>query len=248
MSRIRCLPLAFIALLLLAADRAEAHAYSQVQGMSGIVVDSGGTPMAGVEVSLLRDSVSAIIVRKTHSLADGTFSFENVARGPAYLRVRRLGYHINVTALRTDTLAAGRPIRITMHTAALELGAVQIDAKSSVMKDFEERRRKRGTGHFIDRAEIERRRPAYASEILAYFPGNSLRQSNRGGGNQSRVRGCKPSIWLDGIQAYGAELDEVVRVGDIDGMEIYSSWSAVPAQFGNRGDRSCGAILVWTRR
>ncbi len=215
--------------------------------MSGIVSDTAGAPMSGVEVTLLRDSVSTIVLRKTRSLADGTFAFDNVARGVAYLRARHLGYRISVTALRTDTLVAARPVRIAMHTAPLELASVHIDAKSSDMTEFEERRRKRGTGHFVDRAEIERRRPAYASEILAYFPGSSLRQSSRGG-NQSRVRGCNPSIWLDGIQAYGAELDEVVRVGDIDGIEIYSSWSAVPAQFGNRGDRSCGAILVWTRR
>ncbi len=234
-------------LLLLSPGRAAALACAQAPGMSGIVVDTAGVPMPGVEVTLLRDSVSTIVLRQTRSLADGTFYFENVARGVAYLRVRHLGYRISVTPLRTDTLFALRPVRITMSTAPLELASVHIDAKSSAMKEFDERRRKRGTGHFVDRAEIEKRRPAYASEILAYFPGSSLRQSSRGG-NQSRVRGCKPSIWLDGIQAYGAELDDVVRVGDIEGMEIYSSWSGVPAQFGNRGDRSCGAILVWTKR
>ena len=220
---------------------------AQPRNILGIVSDSAGVPMSGVEITLLRDSGSALSSRRTKSLADGAFSFDNVIPGIAYLRARHLGYKVSVTTLHTDTLVALRPVQISMQTAAVEIAAVEIQSKSRAMIEFEERRRKRGVGHFVDRAEIERRRPAYASEILAYFPGSSTRQSSRGG-NQSRVRGCKPSIWLDGVQAYGAELDEVVRVGDIDGMEIYNSWSGVPTQFGGRDDKTCGAILVWTRR
>jgi len=47
--------------------------------------------------------------------------------------------------------------------------------------------------------------------------------------------------------AQGAELDDVTRPSDIDGIEIYSSWAGVPPQFADRGGRNCGAILVWTR-
>jgi hypothetical protein len=247
MSRTRRSPLGLVVLVFLSSVTGVAQLRAQPQSILGVVSDSAGVPIPGVEITLLRDSGSAIISRRTKSLADGAFSFDKVIAGTAYLRARHLGYKVSVTELRTDTLVALRPVRISMHSAAVEIAAVEIQSKSVAMIEFEERRRKRGVGHFVDRAEIERRRPAYASEILSYFPGNSTRQSSRGG-NQSRVRGCKPSIWLDGVQAYGAELDEVVRVGDIDGMEIYSSWSGVPTQFSGRNDKSCGAILVWTRR
>jgi hypothetical protein len=214
--------------------------------ISGTTRDTAGAPIIGVEITLLRDSDNAIAVRSTRSAAEGAFLFENVARGRTFLRARKLGYKVNVTEFSTDTLKADRLLNLVMRIAPVELAAVEVEGKSPAIQEFEERRRKRGTGRFIDKAELDKRRPASLSEILQYYPGMAVRPTNRIG-NQLRVRGCKPSIWIDGVQAYGAELDEVVRPMDVEAMEIDSSWSAVPPQFGDRGGRNCGAILVWTR-
>ncbi len=212
----------------------------------GVITDGSNTPIEDVEVMLVRDSSSKIAKSLARSAKDGTFFFTGLPGGPLYMRVRRLGFRLIVVQIRPDTLSPSKLFKVVLHSVPLELASVEVEARSTqAMKDFDERRRKRGTGHFIDRAMIEKRRPAFTSEMLSTFPGMAVRPGRLG--NSVRLRGCKPSVWIDGVQAQGAELDDVTRPSDIDGIEVYSSWSGIPRQFGDRGGRSCGAILVWTR-
>ncbi len=62
-----------------------------------------------------------------------------------------------------------------------------------------------------------------------------------------RLRGCKPGVWIDGVQAVSAELDDVVTPAEIAALEVYTSWAGIPAEFEDRSGKNCGAILVWTR-
>lgn len=216
------------------------------QAVSGVVTDDKYAAVAGAELTLGRDSSSAAATSPRRSAADGSFVFEAVPGGPLYLKVRRLGFRPFSIQLRADTISGKKVVRVVLQAAPVELASVDVEAQSTpAMKDFNERRRKRGTGRFIDRAEIMRQRPAFTSDMLFSYPGMSMRPGRIG--NSVRVRGCKPAVWIDGVQAQGAELDEVTRPSDIDGIEIYSSWSGVPPQFADRGGRTCGAILVWTR-
>ena len=214
--------------------------------ISGIVTDAAGNPLEGVEVMMVRDSSSTVATLHARSARDGSFTFEGLPAGPLYMRVRRLGFRLVVVQIRPDTLSGRRPFRVLLQAAPVELASVEVEAQSTpAMKDFDERRRKRGTGRFIDRAEILKQRPTFTSDLLLRFPGMLVRPGRIG--NNVRVRGCRPSVWLDGVQAQGAELDDVTRPSDIEGIEVYSSWSGVPPQFADRGGRNCGAILVWTR-
>ncbi len=229
-----------------AALGAQAPAPQATYSIRGVVADASGTPLEGVEIMLVRDSSSAVAKSLTRSAADGSFTFDGLHRGPFYMRARRLGFRLMVVQIRPDTLTSRKPFRIALQSTPVELASVEVEARSTqAMKDFDERRRKRGTGRFIDRAEILRQKPSFTSDMLLSFPGMSVRPGRIG--NSVRVRGCKPSVWIDGVQAQGAELDDVTRPSDVDGIEIYSSWAGVPPQFGDRGGRSCGAILVWTR-
>ena len=217
-----------------------------VYTITGVITDAAGNPLEGVEVMLVRDSSSTVAKSHAKSRGDGSVIFDNLPGGPLYMRVRRLGYRLVVVQIRPDTLAGKKPFRVSLQPAPVELASVEVEARSTqVMRDFDERRRKRGTGRFIDRAEIMRQRPAFTSDMLYSYPGMSVRPGRIG--NSVRVRGCKPAVWIDGVQAQGAELDEVTRPSDIDGIEIYSSWSGMPPQFADRGGHTCGAILVWTR-
>lgn len=128
----------------------------------------------------------------------------------------------------------------------VRLDTVRIRASAGAIPEIASRPRRRGSGHFVSRTDIERQRPAYASDALRRVPGVSLRPSS-GIGNVVRLRGCGPAVFMDGVQALNAELDEVVRPSDIEGIEIYSSSANLPPQYADRSGRSCGAILVWTR-
>jgi hypothetical protein len=61
-----------------------------------------------------------------------------------------------------------------------------------------------------------------------------------------RIRGCRPTVWIDGVRAAGAEVDEVATMADISGVEVYSSIAGMPPQYVDR-DNPCGGILVWSR-
>lgn len=214
--------------------------------ISGIVRDLSGAPLPGVEIMILINTNSTQPGSTTRTSADGSFAFARLPGVSHYIRARRPGYRMLVARLRPDTLTQRRPFIVTLAAIPVELESVEVEERSTAaMKDFDERKQKRGTGRFIDRAEIARRRPAYASDLLQYFPGMAVRPGKFG--NTVRVRGCKPSVWIDGVQAQGAELDEVTNPSEIEGLEVYSSFSGVPPEYGGRGARSCGAILVWTR-
>lgn len=183
----------------------------------------------------------------TRTAADGKFSFADIASGSLLLTVRRIGFRAYSRSLLADTLSASRPIHIVLESAPLTLDTVRVEGvEITRMRDFYDRKKTRGSGHFIDRMEIERRNAAYTSDLLSRFPGIVVRPSSRGG-NIVRVRGCRPGIWIDGIQAMNAELDEVTRPDEIAAMEVYASSGSVPPEYRDRAGRNCGAIFVWTR-
>ncbi|MEO8578190.1 MAG: carboxypeptidase-like regulatory domain-containing protein [Gemmatimonadales bacterium] len=227
------------------AGELSAQTAGPLQAVSGVVTDDRGSPVVGAELTLRRDG-SVATISLARSAADGSFVFDAVPGGALDMKVRRLGFRPFSIQLRADTLSGRKLVRVVLQPAPVELASVEVEAQSTpAMREFEERRRKRGTGRFIDRAEILRQRPAFTSDMFYSYPGMSVRPGRIG--NSVRVRGCKPSVWIDGVQAQGAELDDVTRPSDIDGIEIYSSWSGVPPQYADRGGRTCGAILVWTR-
>lgn len=226
---------------------AQSTAQGEMACLCGNIVDKAGNPVPDVEMELIAGSASANVRTSSRAAGDGSFSIKRPERGAGELRLRRLGYTPMSLVILFDTLARSRNLTIRLEAAAVELPAVKVETPVSVyMRGFYERRKQRGTGHFVDRAEIEKRRPAYTTDLLRSVPGMSVRVSPRLGAIV-RVRGCRPAIFLDGVQAVGAELDDVTKPGDIDGMEIYSSWAAIPPQFNDRQGGNCGAIIVWTR-
>jgi hypothetical protein len=226
---------------------AQTTAREETPCLCGNIVDHAGNAIRDVEMELITGSASAGIRTLTRTAGDGTFSMKRPERGTGELRLRRLGYTPMSLGILFDTLTRSRNVTLRLEMAAVELPAVKVETPVSIyMRGFYERSKQRGTGHFIDRADIEKRRPSYTSDLLRSLPGMSVRTSTRLGGIV-RVRGCRPAIFVDGIQAAGAELDDVTRPGDIDGIEVYSSWAAIPPQFNDRQGGKCGAIIVWTR-
>jgi hypothetical protein len=215
--------------------------------IAGLVTDVARTPVGGAEVTLERGPSGTRTTTMTRTAPDGKFSFTGVEPGSLLLTIRRIGFRAYSRSLLADTLSASRPIHIILESAPLTLDTVRVEAaETGRMSEFYSRKKTRGSGHFIDREEIVRRNAAYTSDLLSRFPGVVVRPSSRGG-NVVRVRGCRPGIWIDGIQANNAELDEMTRPDEIAAMEVYASSGGVPPQYRDRAGRNCGAIFVWTR-
>ena len=217
----------------------------QIQ-IAGVVTDVARTPVGGAEVTLER-APSRTAITATRTAPDGKFSFTDLGSGSVLLTIRRIGFRAYSRSLLADSLSANRPIHIVLESAPLTLDTVRVEGvENSRMRDFYDRKKSRGSGHFMDREEIQQRNAAYTSDLLSRFPGIVVRPSSRGG-NVVRIRGCRPGIWIDGIQANNAELDEVTRPDEIAAMEVYASSGGIPPEYRDRAGRNCGAIFVWTR-
>ena len=234
--------------LLLPAFAASASAQS-VGAISGTIRDSAGIPIPGVEIVVLQ-SKGAL-----YSDSVGTFRFVNLSAGNHQLHFRRLGFApkaLDATVAEGQTLA----LAVVLEASATEIEGMTVEELSrrrQMLSDFYDRS-SRGFGHFVTREQIEKRNPMNLSDMMRMIPGARL-VPLRGGGQatlrfsraQMGNRDCPPQYWVDGVKAWNLNIDDIVPQ-DVEGIEVYSGASTVPAQFNTReGTTICGVVLIWTR-
>jgi len=243
--------------------------------LEGRVIDDGtGEPIPGAQVILERRNE---YIGRMAADEEGRFAFHVTTPGWYRLRASRIGYQ----RIRTPPLEIGEylemEVEIRLSVDAVLLAPLEITARSHrsesvVLADFYHRM-DRGSGHYITRDQIERRRPANVTDVLATVPGVRI---TGGGGRASGGRHiqmgralpgvgggeCPTQIFVDGNlvtrrgilsetatggAAVPVPIDDIVRPADIEGIEVYRGLSSVPAEFMNENAR-CGVIGIWTRR
>lgn len=213
-----------------------------VYALSGVVVDENRTPVANAELTISRDGGTLAVLRTADN---GAFSVDHPARGTIQVTARRLGYKAKTAILDLDRRPKSEVI-IVLETLPSEVATVVVRSGSGRLNQFYEHRKENPLGRFMDQTEIEKSGVRLASDLLRTVPGASLSASRRYG-NTIRLRGCQPIVWVDKVPIRDVELDEIAGPEEIAGLEIYTSSTTVPPQFMDRGGRSCGAIVVWTR-
>jgi hypothetical protein len=135
---------------------------------------------------------------------------------------------------------------IVLSEVPSQLEEVTVLGEGGRMREFYQHREQRsGFAHFLEQSDIRRMGVTRSSEMFRNVPGVVLRTA--GGGNALRIRDCQPMVFMDGQRVPGAELDDLIQPPDIAAIEFYPSSAGVPAQYAERTNRLCGAILVWTR-
>lgn len=118
------------------------------------------------------------------------------------------------------------------------------------MREFY-RRRQVYSGHFITREQMAGFDDLRITDLMrSRVPGAQVSGSN--GRSRLRLRGqrCAPMVWLDGASTPAGEFDlDVLAVGTIAAVEVYSSGAHAPAQFRTPfGRDACGGVVVvWSR-
>jgi hypothetical protein len=216
---------------------------AQTYTLSGVVRDEAQAPVSDAELKLTRAGESPQLTRTG---ADGHFGFDKVHSGAVKVSVRRLGYKATTKDVAVSGQAPAIPVDFALEAAATDVEPVYVEGENDKMHEFYERQRTNNFGKYFDAAEIRRREPRLMSDLLRTIPGASISSANR---VQNRVllRGCRPTIWDNGMKAYGAELDDIATPTDIAGMEVYLSWAGLPPQYQDRENPGCGAIIIWTR-
>jgi hypothetical protein len=141
------------------------------------------------------------------------------------------------------------------------------------MVEFEERRRS-GPGRFLTRAELAKREDSPLSDVLRMVAGlNLVRRpaecgdgfslaTGRGGAYRwlpwmncsgfAMAGACYVTIYLDGARLWTwgqqeiPDVDKLLTVGTLEGIEIYRGPSETPTKYQTTGS-ACGAMLLWTR-
>jgi len=212
--------------------------------LTGVVLAEDHTPLADAVLGVERAGET---IYRTRSLSDGHFTFTDVAGGAAAITVRRLGYLQRRLEIDLNAATTKVPMEILLTPVATDVEAVTIEGATGKLQGFNERRVRNNFGYFFDQNDIRKKSPRFVSELFRTIPGARL-QASRRSGNILELRNCTPRIWLDGVRADNAEIDELISPSEIAGIEIYPSFAGVPAEYMDKENRACGVILVWTRQ
>jgi len=222
--------------------------------LSGRVLTPSGEPLGRVQIQAMGTTLFTL------TDSTGRFWFRDLAQGPYFLRVRKVGFEpvvFTATLGAVDSLDASVTLTALMASNTRRLDTVRVNAEydrlSRRIRGFEERR-KTVRGVFVDRAEIAMRRPQLLSDLLR-GRGNITVQRNGTGDTQifgprlSIGTGyCALALILDGtyIPTDQGRIDAIVPIDMVAAIEVYTSGTSVPSQFA-RPETDCGAVVAWTR-
>lgn len=210
--------------------------------VAGVVRDSDGRPLADAQVRVL-DAVGSARTDST-----GEFSLGNQPAGTQLLEVRRVGY---LVGQQPAELRAGRTVRQDiLMSRIVTLDSIRIIAQRTRIEEFERRAGlNTAAAKILAESAIEKLHVNSVGDIFRY--GRILGFQVVGDGLDARVRStrgvasfdmnCNANVVIDGMQHQEIDL---VRPGDIAGIEVYRGASGAPPEY----DSSCGVILVWTKR
>jgi hypothetical protein len=213
---------------------------------AGFISDTHSAPVGNARVLLTTDDGSP-----HYQLTDdsGHFAFPSLPAGKAELSVRRLGFQPITRAIVVGGPGVPDSAHVLLTPLASELASVDVVERmnegTGAPREFYDRQKSNHFGRFLDSDALEKSQARYLSDALRNVPGVRVLPSRRIG-YLVRIRGCRPTVWMDGVRTAGAEVDEVATMADISGVEIYNSLAGLPPQYIDR-DNPCGAILVWSR-
>ena len=116
-----------------------------------------------------------------------------------------------------------------------------------------ERRRKSGTGFFLDETVLDTVQANSFKELVRRIPGTRMTRGNTLADTwreyleftSGQVGPCIPAVYLNGARLVdGADLDEMVHPATVRRMEAYFRGAAVPAEFAS--NQKCGVLAIWT--
>jgi len=222
--------------------------------LAGTVTVNGGRPAANARVRLLG------LPTETRTDSAGRFLLSGLPGGTQTIQVVALG------SAPARTVVDLKPGAIARATIAMDrVGAVletmtivgKRAGKPSTIGGFAQRQQA-GFGHFVTRADIDRRKPFDLSDMLTAMPGvvvshagfSTTIRMTRGAGIGRYANGCFPTIFLDGTKVTSDSdmtLDDIVRPAEVLGVEVYPGFAGAPP-FALGDGSSCGTIIVWTVR
>lgn len=225
--------------------------------LHGVIVDSAGAPLRGVEIHAARPVSRAV------SDDSGRFRLDGLESGAQRLSVRRLGLapETLTTTVSDDATSFLRIILRDQQARPTEASVAGGAAIASRFEGFERRRSRQNGGQFITRQDIERIQPTATSDMVRRMQGIRLVDSmgvvlavSTRGPKMQMVAGrsipvqCVVRIGIDGQVRESYFAMNTIPLQDIYGIEVYAGAASLPSEFsGARRDAACGLIMIWIR-
>jgi hypothetical protein len=215
--------------------------------LTGVVRDARGRPLSGAQLMVWGSGVTG------STKEDGTFALAGLPAGSQALEARYVGYAPEKVTVDLVSNAT-RSVTMTLEKRADVLNEVVVYGKRTKRpRDLTGflQRSKSGFGHFLTRADIEKRHPFQFTDLFRMIPGFMVVPDTEGFGYRivsTRGSGfsgkCQPAIYIDGMQMYDASgIDGFVIPDDVAAVEAYAGPAGTPPQYRSG---SCGSILIWT--
>jgi hypothetical protein len=184
----------------------------------------------------------------------GVFALTPNVPGMYRLAVERIGF----MPLRSEPLSLSPrdTLRLQVYVTpeAVRLEPLLVESRQSTRLDiFYERRarfQKLGIGDFFTREQLERWINHSVSAVLQTVPYLSA-ASARIGRIGTRSRRCEVGYYVDGVRMrslFGQSVDDIVRVIDLEAIEVYRGQAELPAEYSDPQSRGCPVVALWTRR
>ena len=244
-----------------------AAGHGQTAGVTGVVRDTMGRALDGVEVVVAGINSHAV------TGADGRFSLTGLHPGRGVLQVRRIGYRPTEIEI---TLAAQREETVEIRLVAQTVVLPEIEVKGRNLKpsryattakydDFF-RHQRSGFGTFITRDQIDRMNAFHTADILRSVPGFNVTfrdadpttaqvRMARCSGRSARI-----NVYIDGtlqrvrdsVESPMGGIGSLVSVAlagisapHIEMMEVFRGAAEIPGEFDS--GNACAVIAIWTR-
>jgi hypothetical protein len=219
----------------------------------GRVLAPGGQPLAGARVRFRDARVTDVYVTTDSS---GRFRMTGLPAGTFPLEAIAIGF--TPTSVSVDL----RPARVAQADVMIRARVATLEAvtvyspRSREAIGFDTRRRQKH-GYFLTGEQI-RNRGVLLSFVLLSAPSIRVVDVRYG---RPVLRGfgkCMPTVYLDGFPVTdddADDLDRLISVNDIGGIEVYTTTFEAPARFGrppirdrrSNLDGTCASIVLWSR-
>lgn len=223
----------------------------EAQVVQGRLADASTRDPVGYGLVRLLDLEGSVVGA---AVSDSAGFYRLQVPGPGFYRlsVVRMGYAtgegFEILDLKADDVLQAE---LLLLPDPLALEGIIVEAEShpwrlqyppSIWPFFDRRDfyGKLGMGRFMDREDLE----GWSGDLEA-IP--EIRWMLFTMQSRSITYPCRGPTWyLDGHRVTGDIMD-LVRVSDLEGVEVYRRASEVPGEFGG-SDARCGVVVLWTRR
>jgi hypothetical protein len=204
--------------------------------------------------------------RTVTSDRNGRFRLEELRPGSYRVRVEHLAYRAVETEFTVPPGDAVLNVELRMLRDAIPLAPihVEVEARSPrLLRVGYYERQRAGYGNFIEREQIERRRPVRTGDLFhilsraqvsggqilfrgqAEIFGALARTGGVTGEDEGGPQPCPARVFVDGVREPDDRVDDI-HPDDIEAIEAYAGPARIPVQYSG-ADSACGVILIWLR-